>query len=84
MSVPGFTPEQRARQLIDAELNATGWIVQNRDEVNLSAGRGVAVRKFALERGLGFADYLQFVDGKACGALEAKPEGFSLRRRTSQ
>lgn len=78
MTASGLTPEQRARQQIDAALAAAGWLVQDRDEVNLAAGRGVAVREFPLERGHGFADYLLFVDGKPCGVLEAKPEGFAL------
>ncbi len=78
MTAAGLTPEQRARQQIDAALAAAGWLVQDRDEVNLAAGRGVAVREFPLERGHGFADYLLFVDGKPCGVLEAKPEGFAL------
>ena len=46
--------------------------------MNLSAGRGVAVREFKLTPGHGFADYLLFVDGKAVGVLEAKPEGHTL------
>ena len=31
-------PEARARQIIDAALIIAGWIVQDRDEVNLHAG----------------------------------------------
>ncbi len=46
--------------------------------MNLSAGRGVAVREFKLTTGHGFADYLLFVDGKAVGFLEAKPESHTL------
>ena len=46
--------------------------------MNLSAGLGVAVREFKLTPGHGFADYLLFVDGKAVGVLEAKPEGHTL------
>lgn len=46
--------------------------------MNLSAGRGVAVREFKLTTGHGFADYLLFVDGKAIGVLEAKPQGHTL------
>jgi type I site-specific restriction endonuclease len=74
---PG-APEQKARAQIDAALTAAGWIVQDRDAMNLSAGRGVAVREFKLTPGHGFADYLLFVDGKAVGVLEAKPEGHTL------
>ncbi len=46
--------------------------------MNVSAGRGVAVREFKLVRGHGYADYLLFVDGKAAGVLEAKAEGHTL------
>lgn len=72
------TPEQRARQDIDAALAAAGWIVQDRAEMNLGAGPGVAVREFKMATGHGFADYLLFVNGKAVGALEAKPAGHTI------
>jgi type I restriction enzyme, R subunit len=72
------TPEERARRNIDAALAASGWAVQDRAELDLSAGRGVAVREFPLEGGLGYADYLLFVDGHAVGVLEVKPEGHTL------
>lgn len=36
-------PEERARERIDAQLAAVGWAVQSRDELSLSAARGVAV-----------------------------------------
>jgi len=78
LTPPRSGPEQEARRRIDADLVVAGWIVQDRDEVNLSASRGVAVREFALAQGHGFADYLLFVDGKAVGVLEAKPEGHTL------
>ena len=68
-------PEQKARQEIDANLTAAGWIVQDRDDIDLSAGRGIAVREFAMKAGFGFADYLLYLDRKAAGAVEAKPEG---------
>lgn len=73
-----MTPEQRAREAIDRVLAAAGWVVQDRADLNLSAGRGVAVREFPLIKGCGFADYLLFVDSKAVGVLEAKPAGFTL------
>jgi hypothetical protein len=34
------TPEQRARREIDADLTAAGWIVQDKDDLDLTAGRG--------------------------------------------
>ena len=70
------TPEQLARQNIDALLAQCGWIVQSRDETNLGAGRGIAVREFPLKTG--YADYLLFVDRRAIGAIEAKAEKYSV------
>ena len=73
-----MNPEEQARQNIDALLTQAGWTVQDRDALNLSAAKGVAVREFSLEHGHGKADYLLFVDQKAVGVVEAKPEGYSL------
>jgi type I restriction enzyme, R subunit len=70
------TPEARARQNIDAQLTACGWVLQHRAEMNLYAAQGVAVREFPLESG--YADYLLFVDQKAAGVVEAKAEGTPL------
>lgn len=69
-------PEERSRQTIDQLLQAAGWSVQNFDDLNLGAALGVAVREYPLKTG--FADYLLFVDRKAAGLIEAKPEGFPL------
>ena len=69
------TPEQKARREIDAKLVASGWLIQNRDELDLTAGRGIAVREFVMKPGFGFADYLLYVDRKAIGAIEAKADG---------
>lgn len=44
--------------------------------MNLGAGLGVAVREYPLSTGP--CDYLLFVDRKACGVIEAKPEGTTL------
>lgn len=70
------TPESLARENIDAQLTACGWVVQDRARMNLYAGRGIAVREFPLQTG--FADYLLFVDRKAVGVIEAKAEGVTL------
>jgi type I restriction enzyme R subunit len=69
-------PEEKAREHIDQLLADAGWSVQDRDELDLGAALGVAVREFPLESG--FADYLLFVDRKAAGAIEAKPAGVTL------
>ena len=76
MEARAFHPEDRARAEIDAKLLACGWSVQSRDEMNLAAGPGVAVREFATKEGP--ADYALFVDGIMCGAIEAKPDGTTL------
>jgi type I restriction enzyme R subunit len=73
-----MTPEARARQTIDALLTQAGWHVCNVADANIHAARGVAVREFPLNPGHGFADYLLYVDGKACGVAEAKKEGATL------
>lgn len=73
-----LTPEQQAREEIDTALADAGWIVQDRDGMNLAAGLGVAVREFKMAPGHGFADYMLFVNGQAVGVLEAKPVGYTL------
>ncbi|MBI4194436.1 MAG: DEAD/DEAH box helicase family protein, partial [Betaproteobacteria bacterium] len=71
-----MTPEEKARQEIDRQLVACGWIVQDHKAMNIMAGSGVAVREFPLKSG--FADYLLYADGKVIGIVEAKPEGHTL------
>src|SRR5204863_5391350 len=71
------SPEELARQKIDKLLADCGWVLQNRSTINLSASRGVAIRE-ALLKARDEADYLLFVDGKAIGTVEAKPEGYTL------
>ncbi len=71
-------PEETARKAIDELLTAAGWIVQSREETNITAGRGVAIREFPLKTGYGFADYLLYVDGAPAGVIEAKKEGETL------
>lgn len=44
--------------------------------MNRKASLGVAVREYPMATGP--CDYLLFVDGKACGVIEAKPEGSTL------
>ena len=70
--------EAQARIKIDRLLVDAGWIVQHANQVNLSAGPGVAVREFRLEQGHGRVDYLLFVAGQPTGVIEAKPEGTTL------
>ena len=69
------TPEQRARRAIDANLEDAGWLVQGLEELELTAGRGVAAREFPMKPGFGSADYVLYLDCQAVGAIEAKAEG---------
>jgi hypothetical protein len=78
MSKVGDSPEAKARENIDKQLAACGWIVQSRDQANIMAGRGVAITYFPLKSGYGEADYLLYVDGAPAGVVEAKKEGETL------
>ena len=73
-----MTPEQKARVSIDTLLQQAGWHVCNVSDANIHAATGVAIREFPLNTGFGFADYLLYVNGKACGVIEAKKEGATL------
>jgi len=65
-------PEQIARDKIDKMLIDAGWIVQSKNEVDLGAGRGIALREYQAETK--FADYVLFVDKNPVGIIEAKRE----------
>lgn len=73
----GTRPEDKAREKIDKLLEASGWKVQTYQEINLGASLGVAVSYFPLKN-REEADYALFVDRKAIGIVEAKPEGTTL------
>lgn len=70
--------EKRARALIDKQLAAAGWVVQDKKDLNLFATQGVAVRESIMAAGHGRADYLLYVDKSAVGVIEAKPAGTPL------
>jgi len=65
-------PEQIARDNIDRQLIACGWIIQGIKDINLNRGIGVAVKEYSTD--VGPADYVLFVAGKPCGVIEAKRE----------
>lgn len=80
--MPKMNPEELARETIDAMLAAAGWIVQTKDSINLSASLGVAVCELSFKTGE--PDYTLFVDSKAIGTVEAKPEGITLTSAEGQ
>lgn len=67
-----MTPEASARQLIDARLIQSGWVIQNFSEVNPMASLGVAVREYPTSTGP--VDYALFIDGLPVGVVEAKKD----------
>jgi len=73
-------PEQIARDHIDKQLLACGWLIQDKKKINLTAGLGVAVREYPTD--IGPADYVLFVDKKAVGIIEAKREEEGVRLTT--
>ena len=79
-----MTPEQKARNVIDAKLTESGWRLQDKDEFNPAAELGVAVREFHTDSGE--ADYLLFVNRKPIGVIEAKrsEEGHNITVHETQ
>ena len=68
--MPNQNPEQLARDKIDTALVECGWVIQNKNQINLNAGVGIAVREYQTD--IGPADYVLFVDKKPVGIIEAK------------
>jgi type I restriction enzyme R subunit len=65
-------PEQIARDKIDAMLRNSGWLIQSKEKVDLSANLGIAVREY--QTNVGPADYILFINRKPIGIIEAKRE----------
>ena len=69
-------PEEKARENIDRLLIKAGWVIQDRKQMNLGESPGVAVREHPMSSGT--PDYLLFINRRAVGVIEAKPEGVTL------
>ena len=69
-------PEEQARLGIDKMLEASGWVIQDYNDLELGAGFGVAVREYPLSRD--HTDYALFIDRNPVGVLEAKKVGWTL------
>ncbi len=76
MTPPTDIDEAKTREKIDAKLEAAGWVIQDKKKINLFEKLGVAVRE--MDTDTGPADYMLFIEGKACGIVEAKREGTEL------
>ncbi|MFH0340907.1 MAG: DEAD/DEAH box helicase family protein [Chromatiales bacterium] len=70
------TPEELARETIDALLTAAGWAVQDYRAYAPNAGPGITLREVPLKEGR--CDYLLMLDRAAVGIIEAKKEGVLL------
>jgi type I restriction enzyme R subunit len=80
MMIPNQNPEQVARDKIDVLLQEAGWVVQHTKKIDFGAGFGIAVREHQTDAGP--ADYVLFVDKRAVGILEAKPEDWGHKITT--
>ncbi len=76
MNSGGLPAEAQARLKIDDDLRLAGWVIQDREEINLSAGPGVAVREVPMADGR--VDYLLYLNQRIVGVIEAKPVGTTL------
>ncbi|TYB32404.1 MAG: DEAD/DEAH box helicase, partial [Flexistipes sinusarabici] len=75
-------PEQQARDNIDKMLEEAGWSVQSKEQINLSASVGVAVKEYQTDSGP--ADYVLFVNRNPVGILEAKKEEEGVRLKVAE
>lgn len=76
--MPNQDPEQIARDNIDRQLVACGWVIQDKEKIKLNAGPGVVVRYYPIQDGKE-TDYVMFVDKKPVGVIEAKREEEAVR-----
>ncbi|MDE2733251.1 MAG: DEAD/DEAH box helicase family protein [Gemmatimonadota bacterium] len=74
------TPEQAARDKIDEQLSNAGWIVQDSNKIDFSAGLGIAAREYRTD--IGPADYVLLIDRKPVGVVEAKREDWGHKITT--
>ncbi len=63
MIIANQNPEQLVRDEIDKMLQASGWKVQSKKQINLAACVGVAVREY--HTNIGPADYILCVNRKS-------------------
>jgi len=75
-------PEVHARKKIDQMLTNSGWMIQDYGDLNLGAGKGIAIREYPL--GKDSADYALFIDRSPVGVIEAKKVGWTLSGVTEQ
>ena len=67
------TPEEHAREQIDAMLVTSAWVVKDFTALNLGIGQGIALCEVQLESG--HCDHLLQVNRKPLGVMETKKAG---------
>ena len=80
MSKVNQTPEQKARDNIDAMLGLAGWLVQDKKKIDFGAAIAIAIREYQTD--VGPADYVLFIDKNPVGVIEAKPEDWGQKITT--
>lgn len=70
-------PEQIVRDNIDKQLLECGWIIQDKNKINLTEALGIAIREYPTA--IGPADYVLFVNKIPVGIIEAKREEEGVR-----
>ena len=58
-AIPNQTPEQEARDTIDAMLKTSGWVVPPKTAIDFDEGDGQAIREYTTD--CGPADYVFFI-----------------------
>lgn len=70
-------PEEKAREEIDKLLISAGWEVVNKEQLDITSDKGIALRELGMSDN-GRADYILIYKGKALGVIEAKKYGTPL------
>jgi type I restriction enzyme R subunit len=78
VSADGLHAEQRARVLIDSQLEASGWHVCDLAQLDSIHHPNSGLREVRMRKGSGQVDYLLYVDRKIVDVVEAKPIGTPL------
>ena len=76
-----MTPEQKARERIDAMLALCGWEVQDYKKFNPSTSRSIALREVPLKTGP--CDYLLLVDRHAAMVFGSNLKTLSMNSQIS-
>lgn len=77
-----MTLKEKKRQGIDAQLTASGWVVQTRDQIIFTAARGIAISDLCLTTRK--PKFTPFVDSGVLGTIETFHKCRSILRVKEQ